>query len=259
MRAALLVLVGCGRFDFELRSDASAGARPCLAPVGHDEDGDGFDDACDVCPWVADPAQLDSDGDGVGDACDPNPTAPTEQLARFDSFVAQPADVTLGCPGVTGCAFDGESLQVDARGSEFAMYYSIVPAHDRFVVGASLGARGTQTIHNVTLLMSSGVGGTRPRYYCELIDRTGSSSYDFTYTFDGSTFMSPVRNPVTTAPTGTITLTTDHAPPTMHCELDYDKPYIDDAAIPAITPDNVELYCADEVVTFHYFAQIRTQ
>jgi cysteine-rich repeat protein len=36
-----------------------------------DNDGDGFCDAIDVCPWVPDPEQLDRDFDGVGDACDP--------------------------------------------------------------------------------------------------------------------------------------------------------------------------------------------
>jgi uncharacterized protein (TIGR03382 family) len=35
-----------------------------------DSDGDGVGDAADVCPDVADPAQLDGDDDGIGDACD---------------------------------------------------------------------------------------------------------------------------------------------------------------------------------------------
>ncbi|HOX42806.1 MAG TPA: thrombospondin type 3 repeat-containing protein [Myxococcota bacterium] len=35
-----------------------------------DTDADGFGDACDVCPAVADAAQADGDEDGVGDACD---------------------------------------------------------------------------------------------------------------------------------------------------------------------------------------------
>ena len=39
----------------------------CVDP---DDDGDGVDDAVDVCPSVADGEQLDGDGDGVGDACD---------------------------------------------------------------------------------------------------------------------------------------------------------------------------------------------
>ena len=35
-----------------------------------DSDGDGYGDACDVCPSTYDPDQLDTDGDGVGDECD---------------------------------------------------------------------------------------------------------------------------------------------------------------------------------------------
>jgi hypothetical protein len=36
-----------------------------------DGDGDGVPDACDVCPTVADAAQLNTDADAWGDACDP--------------------------------------------------------------------------------------------------------------------------------------------------------------------------------------------
>lgn len=38
--------------------------------VGIDTDADGICDAADLCPAVADPAQLDTDADGAGDACD---------------------------------------------------------------------------------------------------------------------------------------------------------------------------------------------
>ncbi|MBL8788393.1 MAG: hypothetical protein JNJ59_26095, partial [Deltaproteobacteria bacterium] len=40
----------------------------CVDP---DDDGDGIDDATDVCPLIADPDQGDGDGDDLGDACDP--------------------------------------------------------------------------------------------------------------------------------------------------------------------------------------------
>jgi len=39
-----------------------------IAPT--DQDGDGWEDAVDNCPTVANHAQTDTDGDGVGDACD---------------------------------------------------------------------------------------------------------------------------------------------------------------------------------------------
>ena len=63
------------------------------APVGHDEDLDAFDDACDVCPHVVDPMQLDGDGDRVGDACDPH--VGPDRIARFEAFAAVPGDWDL--------------------------------------------------------------------------------------------------------------------------------------------------------------------
>ncbi len=41
--------------------------------AGSDSDGDGFDDATDICPAFYNPSQADHDGDGTGDACDATP------------------------------------------------------------------------------------------------------------------------------------------------------------------------------------------
>ena len=83
----LCALAGCDQvFDLdrpELPIDAPA---PCVSAVGHDEDGDGIDDACDGCPGIANPGQEDRDGDGVGDRCDPRPDQATEARVRFISF-----------------------------------------------------------------------------------------------------------------------------------------------------------------------------
>jgi len=83
----IVALAGCDKlFDLdpvELDGDSSVAdrdasngdskpidAKPCV-PVNHDEDLDGIDDACDLCPTVTDD-KLDTDGDGVGNDCDPN-------------------------------------------------------------------------------------------------------------------------------------------------------------------------------------------
>jgi hypothetical protein len=47
-------------------------AEDACAKVGHDEDGDGLDDACDPCPFNIDNT-IDTDGDGIAFACDPDP------------------------------------------------------------------------------------------------------------------------------------------------------------------------------------------
>ncbi len=53
-------------------ADARPPADGSVVPAP-DGDGDGFADAIDVCPAVADPTQADRDRDGVGDVCDPCP------------------------------------------------------------------------------------------------------------------------------------------------------------------------------------------
>jgi hypothetical protein len=103
-------------------------------------------------------------------------------------------------------------------------------------------------------------GGNVPRYYCELIDIGATSDLAFTYTLDGATFVTPNTAPFPMRLSGAATLTIDHVPPAMHCEADIGTVYTVDATIPtAITPDHVELYTGDEVLAYHYFAQIHTQ
>lgn len=84
------MLVGCGRLGFtEHDTDAAAptaDAKPTCA--GHDEDGDGYGDACDDCPTDPDSDQADRDGDGVGDICDPFPDQPGDRLAKFEPHIA---------------------------------------------------------------------------------------------------------------------------------------------------------------------------
>lgn len=55
--------------DGTIMVDATPDAYVCH-PIGHLEDGDNIDDACDSCPTFTD-VGADTDGDGLDNACDP--------------------------------------------------------------------------------------------------------------------------------------------------------------------------------------------
>jgi hypothetical protein len=87
--AGVIASTGCDKlFDLDhlAKGDGGAGAgdgRPVdgkvdafvCSPVGHDEDADGHDDACDACPTFGPYATTDTDADGLPDQCDRNNAA----------------------------------------------------------------------------------------------------------------------------------------------------------------------------------------
>ncbi|MCX5743087.1 MAG: thrombospondin type 3 repeat-containing protein [Proteobacteria bacterium] len=134
---ALVLVLGCGRIDFDPGSDAFAGddadgdgvataldnCPTTPNPLQADEDADGLGDGCDPCPIVADGAvALDTDHDGVGDACDPHPTIAGDVLVLFDGFASMPA---------------GEAVQIDG---------SWTFAGGQAIVTSTLQSRGALTI-----------------------------------------------------------------------------------------------------------------
>ncbi len=113
--------------------DAGAG---CFS-IGHDEDGDAFDDACDACPQ-----RFDSQGDeleaangeqpdGVGDACDPNPTIGGDRLVFFDGFGGALASGWISTSGTWIVENDG-LRQTELVGSH-SMTRNDVAVQDVFV------------------------------------------------------------------------------------------------------------------------------
>jgi hypothetical protein len=124
----------------------------------HDEDADGVDDGCDVCPHVPDPAQLDSDGDGVGDACDPEPTNPRQHFVLFATM--QPGDQPF-TPSTIGGSWQqlADSYAYDGGGYGGLLYstpvQSAVVAMGFTITGETNGA-GVQ--HQIALYPNPGDG-----------------------------------------------------------------------------------------------------
>ena len=88
-----------------------------VALVG-DLDGDGFGDAADNCPGVADSGQADGDHDGVGDACDNCPTDGNAVQSDADSDGAGDAcDCAPTDPGTSKNPGPIQDLMFDAGGT----------------------------------------------------------------------------------------------------------------------------------------------
>src|SRR5258705_271909 len=121
----------CGACDrlwnLEHVPDAPA-AEACTQPIGHDEEGDGLDDACDPCPFDTN-NNGDQDDDGIATTCDPDPGTKNDDVffSGFDggTRVGQvpsplPRDQMhgisrafysrAGSPAV-GCSFETPQLQ----------------------------------------------------------------------------------------------------------------------------------------------------
>ncbi len=253
---ALLVLAGCGRLQFDdgpsfdargSAADDASDATPCVED-GHDEDGDGFDDACDVCPQVAD-AQIDVDNDGIGDACDLAVTAQIRLL--FDPFTQM----------TTNWAYQGgdfnspDVYRINSTTGAGAVLVA-TPGRDTYEVRGNMidgGAAPTQ----VAITISSGPD----HYYCELYEEGATFSLSFTHTPDDVMYFTL---DTATIPgrfdTGPFLLIMDHTPPTATCIAEWGGTrYTATAAIPAgvgATEVGIGAFSLD--VAFYSFVRLTT-
>jgi hypothetical protein len=150
----------------DARVDAIPGpdAPPCAAARGHDEDHDGFDDACDVCPHLTDPLQADSDGDGVGNACDPHPGAPDDTIVFFDGFGGTAIDPAWSIArGTWTIAADALVQGDDTQPSGLIWLQHALPAEAKLEVGVSgvqLGAKSLDAQRSAGVWMYASDPGT---------------------------------------------------------------------------------------------------
>jgi hypothetical protein len=246
MRAAsVLVLTACGRIAFD--------ATPC-EPDGHDEDGDRIDDACDVCPHVADSAQLDGDGDGVGDACDPDPAIPRQRLELFDPFTALAAEWTV-LDGDEVVAND--QLVLDAVAGSRAIVRSHSAGIEELVISAHVGSIGMSD-HVVIALQTKSAAEGRNNF-CELFDGSGTTLLSFTE-FDGSAYTHPASRPAANRlANGEGTLRYELSPTLVRCSTDWHGEPLEVSAGPTpIAIDTLRIYGEDVELRVDYLAVIRT-
>ena len=179
-RILLVTAAGCGRLAFDApASDAAADARVCAAPVGHDEDGDGVDDACDGCPHLVDD-QRDRDGDGVGDACDPEPTVGRQSIAMFDPLIAPNARWTLD-----NATIDATGLHMTGTTGYANAQMTLGTTSDVMIVGVRASGAPASSYH---VQISAGLDSTQ-YFYCERYANAVSELIQLTYTLDGNNYL----------------------------------------------------------------------
>jgi len=248
------VLVACGRLRIDAIDDAvnADGVPPCTMGI-HDEDGDSIDDSCDVCPHIADPSQADLDGDRVGDACDPEPTLARQKLMLFDPFTSLDPMWTIAVDEHTVA---DELLLAAGDGNARYLYRPLIPAHDTFTIGASVGPG--VGVHLITLaLQPINPPGS---FYCELYDTSAASSLQYTYTYDNTNYTVLPTPFAMRFANGSGTLTYEVTSTTVRCTTSWQAEMLEiGGARPAgIVPDALLMYADNIDLHVAYLVQIRT-
>jgi hypothetical protein len=237
----------CGRLSF----DGQVDGRPCLDPVGHDEDGDGIDDACDVCPQLVDD-QLDTDGDNVGDACDL--AATQEQRLMFDPFTAMRGEWTYDAMGT----FNGDSITLPGIGRTSVM--RIFTAPGRTIL--ELGARITEVEAGGFAQIALHIGriGSPENYYCEFYENGIDNRLKitaFVTSYQELAVSSVVDPPAVGAE---VRMVFEHRPPDLHCVAWWNGARFEVAAADpgGITPEQMTISINDLAVEATYFSRLAT-
>jgi hypothetical protein len=250
LAAASLALLACGRIGFD---PGEVEPFPCT-PVDHDEDADGIDDACDVCPQIANLAQADRDGDRVGDECDPDPDEARDTLVFFDPFtVERPEWSFRGIPH----AFVDDALVADTRDGQFRADLSAAPGADTYTLAIQLGAGGT----GQRQLALYAIEDDTRLYYCDLDQLAGTFFWQVSFTTDGVDFdavdTSPADGPIEN---GRLLITMRHTPGRIECETTWPAtdPLVGGPIPPGIAPIGFSISAIGLEVAATSFAHIRS-
>lgn len=179
MRLTVLVafLAGC-QIVFPLEppdAQPEPEPEPCAEAIGHDEDQDGIDDACDRCPTdKVGEADTDTDDDGVGDACDPQPLAPCERRELFEGFASQPVILT---PTGGWVHEDDDMVQPNVgQGPATLQIPSRMFSDSRFRASVTLTTLDPGAASNAFALISGSQGPmTTTGYACEIVQEAGTA------------------------------------------------------------------------------------
>jgi hypothetical protein len=130
--------------------DAAGDVPDACSAIGHDEDLDQVDDACDRCPHVGDPPQADADNDGVGDACDPRPGV-ADRIARFDAFASIPSDWTLPAGwSIASDALVGTSVNTSVASLDLAVGADVIAFSHVTVTGTAIDTNAGMLVNFVS-------------------------------------------------------------------------------------------------------------
>lgn len=247
------MLASCGRVAFDVAGSDADGSTVCATPVGHDEDADTVDDACDVCPHLHDAGQADGDGDGVGDACDPRPADAGERIVYFDPFVVRRPEWAFTIP----VTYANDQLEIDASTGAGRFYLSTVPVDDVYELAGTIINAAPVIGRQLTLYADQGP----PIYYCDLYDDLVTPKWQISSTYDLTQFdqlaIATGASPLTG---GAVRITLDHRPPNLSCSTTLPAtPNTLVAPIPAgIAPTSVGFRVQRIHMVVDYFIQIHT-
>ncbi len=257
MRAWLLLLTGCGRVAFAPLEGADADdtalspdAKVCMTPAGHDEDGDGVDDACDGCPHLPDPAQPDADGDGVDDACDPRPMTPGDSITFFDPFTSQ----SSAWATVQNATYEGDAVYTS--GARLKLERPLVPDNDMFIVEGEILSVPAAAQHQLILGNRTGMAS----FYCELQSDTVNGKLAATYSFDSNTYsvarssQGPMLSPTPVRLASVVAL------PTLGCRTSWpvSQPELEGTIPAGIDPTIAGLEASNLEIRLFYYLTIHS-